>query len=265
MSTTDHWTTPSTAAAGNPHVHPLGLRELVDGDVFVNPIGVDIGAERLSRVAETIDRAGSATLVCCDVDVPNDADSVPAAPDDLVAAMRVPAHRIGEVEPLLHIAAHYHGAAATVVLVDGADPWTHPAAVADHLRRVLDTGLCSAIGVLGHTQAQTRALDAHLARRHRLAVVGVAFERVDDATITDGQLDLCLEIGAIPLLPATGHLVDDPNALAAVLHHPSRPVALVDHGNVRARVAAISAASTPLDRQALRTLVPPAADTEADS
>jgi predicted oxidoreductase len=131
------------------------------------------------------------------------------------------------------------------------DLFTHPAAVADTLQAMVGEGKIGHLGVSNHTPAQTRALAAHL--DVPLLATQPEFSAAQLDPLRDGTLDLCMETGLIPLAwspLAGGRLavgVDIPAALvevldelaaregtdratialAFVLSHPARPVAII--------------------------------------
>lgn len=131
------------------------------------------------------------------------------------------------------------------------DPVTHPAEVADAMIMLRSRGLVREFGVSNHTVAQTRALQSHLP--FPLATTQPEFSVDHLQPLHDGTLDLCNESGLVPLAwsPLAGgrvmrgdgvrpELIEvldelaaregvgrDAVAVAFVLHHPSRPVAIV--------------------------------------
>ena len=152
------------------------------------------------------------------------------------------------------------------------DPFTHPAEVADALVRLRDRGLVRAVGVSNHTVAQTKALQHHLP--FALASVQPEFSAAELAPLRDGILDECLVTGWRPLAwsplaggrLATGQgmhpeltaTLDDiagregvtrsAVAVAFVLSHPSRPVAIVGTQNPSRLVELARAVTVRLDR-----------------
>ncbi len=135
------------------------------------------------------------------------------------------------------------------------DPFTHPAEVAEALVRLRDRGLIRAAGVSNHTVEQTRALQHHLP--FPLASVQPEFSAAQLSPMRDGVLDhaeitSCRPLAWSPLAGgrlATGEgvptelvaVLDDiaarenvtrsAVAVAFVLSHPSRPVAIVGTQN----------------------------------
>ena len=131
------------------------------------------------------------------------------------------------------------------------DPFTHPAEVAEALVSLRDRGLIRAVGVSNHTVEQTRALQHHVP--FPLAATQPEFSAMQLAPMRDGLFDhaqtsSCRPLAWSPLAGgrlATGEgvsvelvtVLDDiatrenvsrgAVAVAFVLSHPSRPVAIV--------------------------------------
>ena len=155
------------------------------------------------------------------------------------------------------------------------DPFTHPARVADALIALHVRGLVRAVGVSNHTAAQVRALGAELGVRGlALATNQPEFSALRLKAMRDGGLDVCIELGltAMAWSPlaggrlATGHNV--PKALNAVLRqlasregvsaaviavafvlaHPARPIAVIGTQNPERRAELAAAKSVHLDR-----------------
>ena len=155
------------------------------------------------------------------------------------------------------------------------DPFTHPAQVADALAELVARGLVRAVGVSNHTPWQVRALSTHLAL-HQMSVATNQPElsalRLN--ALRDGTLDMCMELGITPLAwsplsggrLATGHNV--PKALNAILRrlaaregvspaviavafvlaHPARIVAVIGSQNPVRLTEMAAATSVHLDR-----------------
>lgn len=166
-----------------------------------------------------------------------------------------------------------------LLLVHRPDMFTHPAEVAGALERIVSRGMARHVGVSNHTPMQTAALAAHLGGR--LAAIQPEFSALTLTPMRDGTLDQAMEIGLVPLAwspLAGGRLVSGegvPSALTSVLDelavregvtratlavafvlaHPSRPVALV--GTQRAeRLAELArATSVRLDRRDVYRIV----------
>jgi predicted oxidoreductase len=159
------------------------------------------------------------------------------------------------------------------------DPFTHPAAVAHAFESLRERGLVREFGVSNHTPSQTAALQAHLpfplaSTQPELSVVALQ-------PLRDGTLDQSAALGITPLAwsplaggrLATGdgvrpELVDVLDrlaeregvtraavAIAFVLAHPSRPVAIVGTQQP-ARLAELAVAATVhLDRRDVYDLI----------
>lgn len=77
------------------------------------------------------------------------------------------------------------------------DMFTHPAELADTLDMLVADGLVGAVGVSNYTPSQTRALAAHLDAP--LASTQPEYSAACLDPLRDGTLDLCAEIGMVPL------------------------------------------------------------------
>jgi len=159
------------------------------------------------------------------------------------------------------------------------DPFTHPAAVAHAFESLRERGLVREFGVSNHTPSQTAALQAHLP--FPLASTQPEFSVAALQPLRDGTLDQCAALGITPLAwsplaggrLATGdgvrpELVDVLDrladregvtraavAIAFVLAHPTRPVAIVGTQQP-ARLAELAVAATVhLDRRDVYDLI----------
>jgi len=159
------------------------------------------------------------------------------------------------------------------------DSFAHPVEVAEAMISLQTRGLVREFGVSNHTVAQTRALQSHLP--FPLATTQPEFSVAHLDPLSDGTLDLCNEKGMVPLAwsPLAGGRVmrgegvraglvqvldelaaregvgRDALAVAFVLHHPSRPVAIVGSQNIE-HLESVSAATTvELSRADLYRLV----------
>lgn len=147
------------------------------------------------------------------------------------------------------------------------DHFAHPSEVAAALASLRDRGLIGGVGVSNHTVAQTRALQAHLP--FPIVSTQPEFSALALDPLRDGVLDLCMEVGLLPLAwspiaggrLATGdgvrpELITVLDAIAAdhgvsrtvvavafVLGHPSSPVAILGTQNI-ARIVELSAATS---------------------
>ena len=152
------------------------------------------------------------------------------------------------------------------------DSFTHPAEVAGAMLSLRERGLVREFGVSNHSVDQTRALQAHLP--FPLATTQPEFSVLHLDPLTDGTLDLCQETGVLPLAwsPLAGGRVmrgegmrpdligvldelsaregvgRDAIAVAFVLQHPSRPVAIVGTQNPDHLTAVKKALDVRLDR-----------------
>ncbi len=155
------------------------------------------------------------------------------------------------------------------------DPFTHPATVAEALARLVERGLVRAVGVSNHSPSQVRALSTHLAlHRMSLTTNQPELSALRLNALRDGTLDMCMELGITPLAwsplsggrLATGHNV--PKALNAtlrrlgaregvspaviavafVLAHPARIVAVVGSQNPQRLTELAAATNVHLDR-----------------
>jgi aryl-alcohol dehydrogenase-like predicted oxidoreductase len=152
------------------------------------------------------------------------------------------------------------------------DPFTHPGAVAEVLGALVAEGKIRAVGVSNHTPTQTAALAAHLP-------VPIATDQPEYSVahldpLRDGTFDACIVMGRVPLAwsPLAGGRVADgiglrPGlvdvldelamreqvtrtaiALAFVLAHPARPVAVVGTQRPERLHDAVRAVGVHLDR-----------------
>ena len=95
------------------------------------------------------------------------------------------------------------------------DMFTHPAEVADTLDGLVADGLIGAVGVSNYTPAQTRALAAHL--EAPLVSTQPEYSAACLDPLRDGTLDLCSEMGMVPLAwsPLAGGRLMAPNPAGA--------------------------------------------------
>ncbi len=159
------------------------------------------------------------------------------------------------------------------------DPYTHPESVAATLTALRSEGKIGEVGVSNHTPAQTDALQAHLpfplvTDQPELSVV-----RLDP--LRDGTLDRCTREGVVPLAwsPLAGGAVATGDglrpelaatldelagregvgraaiAVAFVLAHPSRPVALLGTQRPERLTELSQAAGVTLDRADVYQLI----------
>ena len=163
------------------------------------------------------------------------------------------------------------------------DMFTHPSEVAAALDGLVADGLVGAVGVSNYTPAQTRALAAHL--EAPLVSTQPEYSAACLDPLRDGTLDLCSEMGMVPLawsplaggrLAGSGASAGDvrPELLATldrlaeregvdraavcvafVLAHPTAPVAIVGSQQPERLRALQSALSVQLDRNDVYDLV----------
>ena len=152
------------------------------------------------------------------------------------------------------------------------DLLTHPGVVAETLTALREEGKIREVGVSNHTPAQTEALQAHLG----FALVSTQPEYSANhlAPLRDGSFDLCMRTGLVPLAwsplaggalatgdgiaPALLAVLDELAeregvershiALAFVLAHPARPVAIIGTQSVDRIVDVNRCRSVVLDR-----------------
>ena len=159
------------------------------------------------------------------------------------------------------------------------DMLTHPAETAAALDGLVDAGKISAVGVSNYTPAQVRALAAHL--KAPLVSLQCEYSLANPAMLRDGNLDLCMETGMVPLAwsPLGGgalisgtdlptplyetfdRLASRENtdraglALAFVLSHPARPVALIGSQTPARLAQAVNALDVTLTRADVYALI----------
>lgn len=160
------------------------------------------------------------------------------------------------------------------------DMYTHPAEVASTLEGFVESGKVRAVGVSNHTPAQLDALLAHL-DPSLLVSVQPQYSLADLTAQRDGTLDQAMRLGLVPLAwsplggggivtgqglrteltVALDRLAEREGtdraaiALAFVLAHPSRPVAIVGSQNPERLLAATGALAVTLDRTDVYELV----------
>ncbi len=162
------------------------------------------------------------------------------------------------------------------------DLFGHPGEVAETLQGLVADGVIGHVGVSNHTPAQTRALQAHLAMGDvPLATTQPEYSVAHLDPLRDGTLDLCLETGLLPLAwsPLGGGSIPTGEglppelvatldrlaeregvdrsavALAFVLAHPSRPVAIIGTQNPDRIADSMAALEVTLDRNDVYDLV----------
>ncbi len=159
------------------------------------------------------------------------------------------------------------------------DLFTHPAEVAATLVALRDAGKIVEVGVSNHTPAQYEALKAHLP--FPIATNQPELSAANTSALRDGTLDLCMRDGVTPMAwsPLAGGrlaigigvraaLVDVLDrlaeregvgradvALAFVLAHPSRPVAIIGTQNIDRVRSAPAALDVKLDRNDVYAII----------
>jgi predicted oxidoreductase len=159
------------------------------------------------------------------------------------------------------------------------DMYTHPEEVAATLDGFIDAGKIRAIGVSNHTPHQVEALVAHLS--HPLVSVQPEYSVAHLDPQRDGTLDQAMRLGLVPLawsplggggvvtgqgirtelsiaLDRIAHREEVDRAavaLAFVLAHPSRPVAIVGSQDTSRLTSSLSALDVRLTRQDVYDLV----------
>jgi predicted oxidoreductase len=159
------------------------------------------------------------------------------------------------------------------------DMLTHPAETAAALDGLVAAGKIRAIGVSNYTPAQTRALAAHL--KAPLVASQCEYSLANLAMLRDGNLDLCMETGMVPmawsplgggalmtgtdlpdaLLETCDRLAARENtdraglALAFVLAHPAKPVALIGSQTPARLTQALKALHVTLTRADVYALI----------
>ena len=256
-----------TAGATDSVVAPLGVREVIEAGLFVGPVGFDIGVPETVSVLGDLERtSASRTLVIVSPTSGAPAHGLAGRWADLAFALRVPprAHAGGLADLSRTVEESLEAMGLDrfdVLILDGVDPFDHPASVADRTLAILAAGTAGALGLVGYTEAQVRALCAHLPAELHLALLGVELDDVSSSSLQQGALDLALELGTIPFvelhgelkLPGAGSV--DPDAVSVLLHHPSRPVVIVGHDDLAGRAIAAESLLQRLDRSTIRKLL----------
>jgi predicted oxidoreductase len=159
------------------------------------------------------------------------------------------------------------------------DMYAHPADIAAILTELRDAGKIREVGISNHTPAQVAALQAHLGFPIVTNQPEFSASRLDP--MRDGTLDQCMQLGITPLAwsplaggsLATGdgigpellavldqlaerESVDRGHiAMAFVLAHPSKPIAIVGSQNVERIAASVKALDVQLDRSDVYAIV----------
>jgi len=159
------------------------------------------------------------------------------------------------------------------------DMYTHPADVAAVLTELRDAGKIREVGISNHTPAQIAALQAYLDFPIVANQPEFSANRLDP--MRDGTLDQCMQLGITPLAwsPLAGGSLatgDGINAellavldqlaeresvdrghiaMAFVLAHPSKPIAIVGSQNLDRIAASVKALDVQLDRSDVYAIV----------
>ncbi|MGZ0193397.1 MAG: aldo/keto reductase [Acidimicrobiales bacterium] len=159
------------------------------------------------------------------------------------------------------------------------DIYTHPADVAAVLTELRDAGKIREVGISNHTPAQIAALQSYLDFPIVANQPEFSANRLDP--MRDGTLDQCMQLGITPLAwsPLAGGSLatgDGINAellavldqlaeresvdrghiaMAFVLAHPSKPIAIVGSQNLDRIAASVKALDVQLDRSDVYAIV----------
>ncbi|WP_395151908.1 aldo/keto reductase family oxidoreductase [Ilumatobacter sp.] len=159
------------------------------------------------------------------------------------------------------------------------DMYAHPADVAAVLSELRDAGKIREVGISNHTPAQVAALQAHLA--FPIVANQPEFSASHLDPMRDGTLDQCMQLGITPLawsplaggslatgdgvapelLAVLDQLAERESverghiAMAFVLAHPSKPIAIVGSQNLDRLAASATALDVQLDRSDVYAIV----------
>jgi predicted oxidoreductase len=159
------------------------------------------------------------------------------------------------------------------------DMYTHPADVAAVLTELRDAGKIREVGISNHTPAQIAALQSYL--DFPIVANQPEFSANQLDPMRDGTLDQCMQLGITPLAwsPLAGGSLatgDGINAellavldqlaeresvdrghiaMAFVLAHPSKPIAIVGSQNLDRIAASVKALDVQLDRSDVYAIV----------
>jgi predicted oxidoreductase len=159
------------------------------------------------------------------------------------------------------------------------DMYAHPADVAAILSELRDAGKIREVGISNHTAAQVAALQAHL--NFPIVANQPEFSASHLDPMRDGTLDQCMQLGITPvawsplaggslatgdgvkpeLLAVLDQLAERESverghiAIAFVLAHPSKPIAIVGSQNLDRIAASTKALDVQLDRSDVYAIV----------
>ncbi|MDA3031723.1 MAG: aldo/keto reductase [Actinomycetota bacterium] len=159
------------------------------------------------------------------------------------------------------------------------DMYAHPADVASALSELRDAGKIREVGISNHTPAQVAALQAHL--DFPIVANQPEFSASHLEPLRDGTLDQCMQLDITPLawsplaggslatgdgvkpelLAVLDQLAERESverghiAMAFVLAHPSKPIAIVGSQNLDRLAASVTALDVQLDRSDVYAIV----------
>ncbi len=159
------------------------------------------------------------------------------------------------------------------------DFYTHPAAVAEALTALRDSGKIREVGVSNHLPSQTDALQAHLS--FPLVTDQPEFSLAELGPLRDGTLDRCMQhdrrplawsslaggrlatgdgmrpelVGTMDRLAEREEVTRATIAVAFVLAHPSKPVAIIGSQQADRLAELVRAADVHLDRDDVYQLI----------
>jgi predicted oxidoreductase len=159
------------------------------------------------------------------------------------------------------------------------DMYAHPADVASALSELRDAGKIREVGISNHTPAQVVALQAHL--DFPIVANQPEFSASHLEPLRDGTLDQCMQLDITPLawsplaggslatgdgvkpelLAVLDQLAERESverghiAMAFVLAHPSKPIAIVGSQNLDRLAASVTALDVQLDRSDVYAIV----------
>jgi predicted oxidoreductase len=159
------------------------------------------------------------------------------------------------------------------------DMYAHPADVAAIHSELRDAGKIREVGISNHTAAQVAALQAHL--NFPIVANQPEFSASHLDPMRDGTLDQCMQLGITPvawsplaggslatgdgvkpeLLAVLDQLAERESverghiAIAFVLAHPSKPIAIVGSQNLDRIAASVKALDVQLDRSDVYAIV----------
>lgn len=250
------------------HARDLGITFIDNADVY----GLDWGGSHFGSCEEALGRVlADVPGLRNDIILATKAGIVPGVPYNssasyLIAACEASLHRLG----VDHI---------DVFQIHRPDVFTHPEEVAAALSQLQQRGLIRACGVSNYSTSQTLALQKYLG--DALVTIQPEFSALHLHPLRDGTLDLCQQEKLTPLawsplaggrissgdgVPpelmstldavATQHAVSrEAIAIAFVLSHPSRPIALVGTQQPHRLTDCVTALKVSLSRKDVYNIV----------